>query len=237
MLRSPTLEHTIRTGTARFQGKDVYIASTIVAISDGKTLEDEIISHDGAIFTRLNLLRNYATISRRKKLPHFYDVRKYALYFADCQSLYTWLTNPNATYTLIGTEEVEGTTCYVVERARTFLTPDGRRETSRGRCWIALEKGFLVKKAILFDIKSPGRPLTITKCSLTQVAKGIWYYSKISFESYPLSLSKPDINVVVEFENIAVNQQLEANAFTVLFPRGCFINNQVTGKKYKVGQE
>ena len=97
----------------------------VITINDGKILQNEIISYDGTIFTRLDLLKNYATISKREEIPHFYDVRKYALYFTDGQPLYTWLTDPNAVYTVIGIEEIEDTMCYVVEKTRMFLTPDG----------------------------------------------------------------------------------------------------------------
>jgi len=236
-LRPPTLEHTVRTGVGRFERKKMYTTSNIIAVSDGKIFEDEIISHDGTTFTKLNLLNNHATISRRERLPLSYDVRKYALSFADGEPLYVWLTSPQAKYTIIGTEELEGTRCWIVERARTFFTPDGRQETSRARCWIAPAKGFLVKKAILFDVKSPGKILTITKCQMGEVEDGIWYYSNIRFESYPLSLKEPDITVVVELGNFTINQALGEDKFKVVFPAGCFIDDQVAGRKYRVGQE
>jgi hypothetical protein len=235
-LRPRTLEHTVRSGAGRFEGTNIYTTSKVVATTDGNVFVDEVISHDGTIFTQLDLTQNHATISSRERLPLSYDPRKYALWFADGQPLHSWLTEPNAVCTVVGTEPIEGTMCHVVERIKEFVTPDGSRETARGKCWIAPEKGFLVKKAIAFSTKSPDKPLSVTKCSLTKVAEGIWCYSKVGFESYPFFLTKPDVTVVVEFKNIAVNRQFERIGFTVPFPVGCLVNDQVRGVRYTVGQ-
>lgn len=235
-LRLRTIDHTVNRGSARYEGNKIYAAFEFIDALDGKKLDDTIISYDGAIFTKLDVLNNHATIGKREMLPFVYDVRKYALSFADGYSLYSWLTDDSSTYKFIRTEKIEGTKCYVIERIETFLGPSKQPKTSSDRCWIAAEKGFLVKKAVSFSIKSPDKVLSITNCSLSQVAEGIWYYSKVRFESYPLFLQKPDIIEVLYLQNIVVNQPLEKSAFTVRFPSGCLVNDQVAGKKYRVGQ-
>jgi hypothetical protein len=234
-LRPATLEHTIRTGTAKFEADKAYVNSRMAAAGDGKVFHDVILSHKGVTLTELDLIKNYGTISIRKKLPQFYDIRKYPMRFADGQSLYSYLTDANAVYTIVEREKVEGTMCYVIERVRDYVTPNGSQKTAKERFWIAPEKGFQVKKAIAFSTKSPDKPLSITRCSLTQVNQGIWYYSKVTFESYPLFLPKPDVIAVLELDKIVVNQQLEENAFTVPFPPGCFINDRVNGVRYRSG--
>lgn len=236
-LRLRTIDHTVNSGSARYEGNKIYATFKFVDALDGKKLDDAIISYDGAIFTKLDLLTNHATIGKREMLPFAYDIRKYALSFADGHSLYSWLTDDSSTYKFIRTEELQGTKCYVVEGTETFLGPGKQPKTSTDRCWIAAEKGFLVKKALSFSIKSPDKVLTVTNCSLSQVSKGIWYYSKVRFESYPLFLQKPDNIELLELQDIVVNQQLEEDAFTVRFPPGCFVNDQVAHKKYRVGEE
>ena len=237
--RSFMVERAIRTGTARFEGKKLLTTSKVVAVSDGKTLADEVVSYDGSTsaFTQLNLIENRADVFACLVPSDFYDVRKCALRFTDDEPFYTWLTDPNAELKYVETENLDGTKCYVVERARDYVTPDETPITSRRRCWIAPDKGFLVKKAIVFDSRSPDRRvLTVTDCNLTEVSKGIWYYSKVRFESYPYFLPKPDIVDVLEIRNIVVGQPFEKDAFKVRFPAGCLVNDEISGKRYRVGQ-
>jgi hypothetical protein len=240
-MRVPTLEHTVRTGTATFEGDKFKTASKWLASSDQKVFQDEIVACDGVKLTELDLIESAGNISSEvgKRKAHLtFDPRNFPVLFVDGQPLHSALTAKNTTTRLVSTEEIDGTMCYVIEMVKSFMTPEGIQKKSSRKCWIAPNKGFRVKKAISYGTNSfDSQPLTITQCELTEVTNGIWYYSKVTFESYPLSLPKPDVIEILELKNIVVNQELKENAFAITFPTGCFIDDKVAGKKYKVGDD
>ena len=239
-IRMPDLEPTLCTGSAIFEGNKFKIASKWIFLSDQKVFADDVIACDSVKLTELDRKGNAARISNevdRKRGDRTPDPRNFPVRFVDSEPLHSALTAPDTNTIVLGTEEIRGTFCYVIEMIEKFVTPEGEQKQARRKCWIAPDKGFRIKKAIAYDIELPNRPLSITQCELSEVAKGIWYYSKVAFESYPLSLPKPDVTEVLELKNIVVNQQLKENAFTVPFPTGCFIDDKVAGRKYRVGEE
>jgi len=236
-MRVPTLEHTLRTGSAIFEENKFKIASKWHALSDRKVFQDEIVAYDGATLRELDLKENTGNISDevdRRKAHLTFDPRNFPALFVDGQPLHSALTAKNTTTSLVSTEEIDGTMCYVIDMVKSFMTPEGVQKQSSRRCWITPNKGFRIKKAISYGTNSfEGKPLTITQCELTEVTKGIWYYSKVTFESYTLSLPIPDVVEVLELKNIVANQEFKENAFTITFPVGCFINDEVNGTRYK----
>jgi len=237
--RVPTLEHTLRTGSAIFEGNKFKISSKKVALSDQKVFEDKIVACDGVTLKELNIKENFGYICDVNNVSIgdlMFDPRNFPVLFADGQALHSALTAKNTRVSLAGTEEIDGTNCYIVEMVKNFTTPEGIQEQSRRRCWIARDKGYHIKKAILYDTDSlDSKRLTITDCELTEAAKGIWYYAKVTFRSYPLSLPEPDVIAVLHLRNIVVNQQLNESAFVLRFPDGCIIHDQISGVSYKAG--
>lgn len=239
-LRVPTLERTSCTGSTIFEGDKFKITSKWSFLSDQEVFADDVIACDGVKLTELDRKGNAARISNevdRKRGVRTPDPRNFPMRFVDSEPLHSALTAPDTNTTVLGTEEIEGTFCYVIEMVEKFVTPEGVQKQSSRRCWIAPNRGFLVKKAISYGTKSfDSKPLTVTQCELTEVTKGIWYYSKVTFESYPLSLPKPDVIEVLKLKNIVVNQEFKENAFTITFPIDYFIDDEVTGRKYRVGE-
>ena len=240
-IRIPDLEPTLRTGSAIFEGDKFKISSKWLFFSDREVFKDEIVTYDGTTLKELDLKGSAGNISdeiERRKSHLTFDPRNFPVLFVDGQPLYSALTDRDTTTRLTGKEEIGGTICYIIEMTENFTTPEGIQKQARKRCWIAPDKSYRIKKAILYG-NNPfdGKPLTITQCELNEVTEGIWYYSKVTFESYPLSLSKPDVMEVLELKNIVVNQELKENAFTITFPAGCFIDDQVAGRRYRVGEE
>jgi len=240
-VRVPNLEPTLRTGSAVFEGNKFKISSKCLFLSDGEVFNDEIVACDGIKLMELNLKENTAYISNdidRRRAGLFFDPRNFPVLFVDGQPLHLALTAKNTATNLVGTEEIDGTMCYVIEMVRSFTTPEGVQKQSSRRCWIGPDKGYRVKKAISYGTNSfDGKALTVTRCKLTEAAEGIWYYSKVTFESYPLSLPEPDVIEVLELKNIVVNQKLKEKAFTITFSANCLVEDQIAGRRYRVGEE
>jgi len=228
-LRIPTLEPTLRTGIGIFEGNKFKISSKWTALSDKKVFQDEVVAWNGVKLTELNLKDNIANMSDevdRREAHLTFDPRNFPLLFVDGQPLYSALTDQNTITKLMGKEEIDGTVCYIIEMTENFITPEGVQKQSRKKCWIAPNKSYRLKKTILYGTESfDSKPLTTTQCDLTEVVKGIWYYSKVTFKSYPLSLPKPDVIEVLEIKNIVINHGLKENEFEIAFPAGCFIND------------
>jgi hypothetical protein len=238
-LRAPTLEHTLRTGSATFAGGKFKISSEIIALSDHKLFVNKIVACNGNTVRELDLKGKVGYIYDVNSAPNgdlMFDPRNFPVLFADGQPLHSALTGKNTNNSLVGTEEIDGTKCYIIEMVENFTTPEGTQEQSRKRCWIASDKGHRIKRGVLYKSKSiDSKPLTITDCELIEAAKGIWYYSKVTFRSYPLSSPKPDLIAVLQLDNIVINRELEENTFAITFPEGCIIDDQISRVRYKAG--
>jgi len=237
-LRIPTLERTLRTGSATFEGNKFKIASKKTALSDQKVFEDKLVACDSVTLRGLNLKQNVGYICDVNSATEgdlMFDPRNFPVLFVDGQSLQSALTAEKTTISLLGTEEIDGTKCHIIEIVKTFMTPEGGQKQVRRKCWIAPDKCYLVRKAISYDVKSPDKPLNITQSELTEVLKGIWYYSKVTFQSYPSSSPKPDVIAVLQLGNIVVNQKLKEKTFMLPFPDGCLVDDQVSRVRYRVG--
>jgi len=236
--RVPTLERTLRTGVLTFEENKFKIKSKIAAFSDGRIFRDEVVASNGIKLTELNFKDNTACISNNvdaREVDLTFDVRNFPVLFLDGQPLDSVLTAKDTAVTILGTEIIDGTVCQIIDIVQNFTAPDGVPKRVRRKCWLAPDKGYLVKRAISYDIALPNRPLSITNTSLIEIAPGIWYYTSVVFESYPLFLPKPDVILVLTLRRIVVNQQLSKDNFTVIFPEGCLVDDQIGGVIYKTG--
>jgi hypothetical protein len=73
---------------------------------------------------------------------------------------------------------------------------------------------------------------------LEKVSPGIWWPVEIIDVSRPYENGKPWRKVVYLASNVVVNDpNFDESIYTVPFPKGYLIDDKVTGKKYKVGEE
>jgi hypothetical protein len=73
---------------------------------------------------------------------------------------------------------------------------------------------------------------------LKEVAEGIWWPMEAYFVQCPRETGKPWKRIVYQAENVVANDpDFNKSIFTIHFPKGYTIDDKVTGKKYKVGEE
>ena len=78
--------------------------------------------------------------------------------------------------------------------------------------------------------------INVTK--LEEVAENIWWPMEVYFVSCPSETDKPWKRIVYRATNVVANDpNFDENVFTVPFPDGYLIDDQVAGRKYTVGEE
>ena len=78
--------------------------------------------------------------------------------------------------------------------------------------------------------------INVTK--LKEVAENIWWPMEAYFVSFPREADKPWKRIVYRASNVIANDpNFDDSIFTVPFPEGYLIDDQVAGRKYKVGEE
>jgi hypothetical protein len=234
-LRVPNLEHKLRTGHAIFEGDKFNITSKEIAASDQEIFEDEIVISDGVKLTELKLKEHHGYISGEvdaRKGNLMFDPRNFPRLFTEGRSLYSVLTDPNTTAGLVGTEKIEGDMCYVIDIVGNYINSEGIQRSLKKRCWVDPEKGFLIKKAIAYSVKSPDQALSVTQCNLAEVSQGMWYYSKVTFRSYPLFSGQSDVVAILELSNIGINQQLDECTFVADISKVETIYDEVIDTQY-----
>jgi len=233
--RDPTLEHTIRSGTARYEGVRFYLSSKTIACSDQKVFQDKVVAYDASKVTVLDMLRSCGEISNELgpvTSDIFSNPRNYPVLFADVRALQSALTAEDTVSSVVGEEEIDGTFCHIVDMYRECGAA-GLKKTVKRRCWIAPENGFLVKKAIAFSVREADRPLSVTHCEFKEIGEGIWYYSNVAFESYPGVLPEPDVVVAVSFSNIVLNQPMQEDAFQADLTKVRLVDDLVANVTYE----
>jgi hypothetical protein len=78
--------------------------------------------------------------------------------------------------------------------------------------------------------------INVTK--LEEVAENIWWPMEVYFVQCPRETDKPWKRIVYRASNVVANDpNFDEKVFTVPFPDGYLIDDQVAGKKYRVGEE
>lgn len=107
--------------------------------------------------------------------------------------------------------------------------------------WLDISHGFALrgKKSITQDENGDevlGGFMKVTK--LKEVAPGIWWPMEVSSVSRPYEPGKPWRRFIYCASNVIANDpNFDESVFTVPFPDGYMVDDKVTGKKYKVGQQ
>lgn len=121
----------------------------------------------------------------------------------------------------------------------------GLREQKGGRAphinyWLDPARGFALLGHDNISIREDGSERVSTRIRVTklkEVAPGIWWPMEATTISGPSKPGDPYSRTVYRASNVVANDpNFDANVFTVPFPNGYLIDNMVTGKKYKVGE-
>lgn len=80
--------------------------------------------------------------------------------------------------------------------------------------------------------------LRIEVNELKEVADGVWWPTQVTSIRAPFEPSEPYRRFVYRASNVVANDpNFDENIFTVPFPDGYLIDDQVAGRKYRVGEE
>ena len=115
------------------------------------------------------------------------------------------------------------------------------RHIARITYWLDPARGFALLGHDNIRIREDGservsKRIRVTK--LKEVTPGIWWPMEATLISSPLSSGDPYSRTVYHASNVVANDpNFNENIFTVPFPDGYLINDQVSGKKYRAGEE
>lgn len=167
----------------------------------------------------------------RFSLNFFFNGKDYT--FSD---LFRWAEDPN-TLVLSSfqfTQEVfQGVNCIKI-------SSKGSNRYKKSQ-WLDLERGFALlgdkRTSILED--GTERLVSFSNVSkLKEVAPGIWWPMEASMVSRPFESGKPYERFVYRASKVVANDpNFDESVFNVSFPEGYLVDDQVTGRKYKVGQQ
>jgi len=113
--------------------------------------------------------------------------------------------------------------------------------SSRDKWWLDPSRGFaLLRHDSLQEDQYGNEQLksSINVTKLKEVAENIWWPMEAYFVSCPYEIDDPWKRVVYRASNVVANDpNFNESIFTVPFPVGYLIDDQVTGKKYRVGED
>ena len=213
--RAPSIEPTLRSGTFIRDGAAFKITNKVVARSDQKLFIDELTISDGVKLTKVNFKSKSAAISNAKDynnaaLNYFPD--KFQFLFLDGRTIQEIFESGRSDFVYIGRQQYDGTECEVFEISRSYKTPEGMDNFTKDRVWVAPQNGFLIKKGISFKTDL-SKPINSIKAEFKEVSKGLRYYSKIVFESFPSGDIEPDVTMILTISDIKINQILPKETF------------------------
>ncbi len=150
--------------------------------------------------------------------------------------IFKWADDPNSTvpsYFEFTFEAFEGVQCIKI-------TLKGS-EWSQKNWWLDPARGFALvgykHTAILKDGTQRLRK-SIEVTQLKEVADGIWWPIKATVIIEPLTSGEPYRRIIYQASNVVANDpNFNENVFKIDFPDGYLIDDQVTGKKYRVGED
>jgi hypothetical protein len=213
--RVPFIENTLRTGTFLREAKAFKISSKLVANADTKVFIDETIVSEGVKLTKVNNKSKSVVISqaegyRNSDLSYFPD--KFQLLFLDGRTIQEIFESGQSDFVYIGREQYDGTECEVFEISRSYKTPEGVNKFTKDRVWVAPQNDFLIKKGVSFQA-DPNKPINSIKAEFKEISSGLWYYSEITFESFPLGNIEPDVTMILTISDAKINQPVPKEMF------------------------
>lgn len=129
-------------------------------------------------------------------------------------------------------EEFQGTQCIKIDSAFD-------RHIVRTTYWLDPSHGFALRGYELVNIQKNGSEWLVSRITvskLKEASPGVWWPIEASAESGPSRPGKPYRRFVYRASNVVANDpNFDEKIFTVEFPDGYLVDDQVTGRKYKVG--
>ena len=186
---------------------------TSKVLADQLTLIDESVYSDGVKVTRIDPQSKTARTTPAKEftrgdLSFFPD--KYQNLFLDGRSIQDIYNSGKAVFSYLGQRVYDGVQCEVLEITHSLKTP--KNAFTKDRVWIAPEKGSLIKHGISFKT-DPNQPINSITTKFKEISDGIWNYSEVLFESFPLKNKEPDVIQHLKMNNIKVNQDISNEVF------------------------
>lgn len=130
-------------------------------------------------------------------------------------------------------EELRGIQCI-----KAACIPD---DSFRQEWWLDPNRGFaLLRFDDLRKDKDGNEQVksSINVTKLEEVAENIWWPMEAYFVQCPRETDKPWKRIVYRASNVVANDpNFDESIFTIPFPEGYLIDDQVAGRKYKVGEE
>ena len=130
-------------------------------------------------------------------------------------------------------EEFEGAPCIMIASKGTKRFQES--------WWLDPSRGFALLGHDNISIREDGSERVSTRIRVTklkEVTPGIWWPMEATHISSPLKSGDPYTRTVYHASNVVANDPNFADSiFTVPFPDGYLIDDQVAGKKYRAGED
>lgn len=130
-------------------------------------------------------------------------------------------------------EEFQGVTCIKLS--------SGEQKWGHETWWLDPNRGFALLGYEHVSIRHDGSKRVISCIKVTnlkEVSPGVWWPMEASIESDPDKLGEPYQRTIYRASNVIANEpNFDESIYTVSFPDGYLIDDKVTGKKYKAGEE
>lgn len=164
-------------------------------------------------------------------LYFFFEGKGYT--FSD---IFRWADDPNSTvpsYFEFTCEAFEGVQCIKITlKGSEWLQKNWWLDPARGFALVGYKHTGILKDGTQLLRKS------IEVTQLKEVANGIWWPIKATVILEPLTSGEPYRRIIYQASDVVANvSNFDENIFTVPFPDGCLIDDQVAGKKYRVGED
>lgn len=107
--------------------------------------------------------------------------------------------------------------------------------------WLDVSHGFALRGYELVNVHKDGSELLVSRITvskLKEVEAGLWWPIEAFAESGPLKPENTYKRLVYRTLNVVANNpNFNENVFTIDFPNGYLIDDQITGKRYRVGED
>jgi hypothetical protein len=113
--------------------------------------------------------------------------------------------------------------------------------SSREDWWLDPKLGYALLRYVNIRANRDGSEQVMSSIDVTrlkEVAKGIWWPMEACFVQSPREAGKPWKRIVYQASHVVANDpDFNEGIFTIHFPKGYTIDDRVTGKRYKVGED